>query len=175
MSRTPKLIFASVLFAYSALMGTLPTQARHDQIKSEDKIDAGTPLSAADEKHLLEDNFVLTTKVAAIPLPVQKKMLGTGVRDGMADFGQPYEPSDMVGPKPLPFRRLIFAGTSPGYCVVYNEYGGYGMGQEVSLYHLLPGQVVSVWHASLRSESGYLTLAQLQEAVSKSKHLKNAK
>ncbi len=175
MSRTPKLIFASVLFAGFALMDTVPTQARQDQIKPEDQLASGTTLSAADKKHLLEDSFVLVKRVSAIPPLVQKKILGSGVRDGMADAGQPYEPSDMVGPKPLPFRRLVFAGTSPGYCVIYNEYGGYGTGQEVSLYRLSPGQAVLAWRANLRSESGYLTLTQLRDAVSKSKPYKNVK
>lgn len=110
-----------------------------------------------------------------MPLPVQKKILGTGVRDGMADAGQPYEISDMAGPKPLPFRRLILAGTSLGYCIVYDEYGGYGIGQEVSLYRLSPSQAVLAWRANLRDQRRYLTLTQLQSAVAASKLYKDAK
>lgn len=175
MSRTPKLILASFLFAGCALMGTFPAQAKQGHVKPDSQIDAATPLSAADKKHLLEDNFIVVKTVAAIPLVVQKKILGTGVRDGMADAGQPYEPSDMVGPKPLPFRRLIFAGTSLGYCVVYNEYGGYGTGQEVSLYRLLPGQAVLAWRGHLRDQGRYLTLVQLQSAVAASRLDKKVK
>lgn len=93
----------------------------------------------------------------------------------MADAGQPYEPSDMVGPKPLPFRRLIFAGTSLGYCIVYDEYGGAVSGQEMLLYRLLPGQAVLVWHGYLQDQSRYLTLTQFQSAVAASKLYKNVK
>lgn len=174
MSQTLKLIFASLLFAAFALTGTSSAQAKQDQVKPEDKPIAGTPLSAADKKHLLEDNFVLTTKVAAIPLAVQRKLLGKATEDKMADAGQPYQFTDGLGPKPLPSRRLIFAGTSLGYCVVYNEYGGYAPGQEVSLYRLMPGQAVLAWHANVRDRR-YLTLAELRDAVSKSKLFRDAK
>ena len=92
----------------------------------------------------------------------------------MADAGQPYQVTDVIGPKPLPFRRLVFAGTSPGYCVVYNEYGGYGTGQEVSLYRLMPGQAVLAWQANVRDQR-CLTLAELRDAVSQSKLHKNVK
>lgn len=175
MSRPLKLIFAGALLAGFTLMGASSVQARQDTIKPEDQFVAGTPLSAADRKHLLEDKFVLVKAVSAMPLLIQKKILGTGTRDGMADADQPYEISDMVGPKPLPFRRLVFAGTSPGYCVVYDEYGGAVTGQEVSLYRLLPGQAVLAWRGYLQDQSRYLTLTQLQGAVAASKLYRNAK
>ncbi len=163
MARALKLIFAALLFAGLTLMGMAPTQAKQSQLTS------GTPLSPADKKHLLEDNFVLATKVAAIPLLVQKEMLGSGIRGGMADAGQPYEISDMVGPKPLPFRRLVFAGTSPGYCVVYNEYGGFATGQDVSLYRLLPGKATLVWYADLQNGRKCLSLLELRRVIDKGK------
>ena len=87
----------------------------------------------------------------------------------MADFGQPYEPSDMVGPKPLPFRRLVFAGTSPGYCVVYKECGGFGTRQEVSLYRLPPGQALLIWQADLQDDRKLLSLPELRSVIGKSK------
>ena len=174
MSRIQKLVFAGVLLTSFALMGA-SVQAKQDPIKPDDQFILGTPLSVVDKKHLLEDKFVVAKTVAAMPLPVQKKILGTDTRSGMADAGQPYEISDMVGPKPLPFRRLVFVGTSPGYCVVYDEYGGVGTGQEVSLYRLSPGRAVLVWQANLRDQSRYLTLAQLQSAVAASKLYRNAK
>ena len=143
MSQIPKLIFAGLLFTGIALMDTGPTQAKHSQ-------STGTPLSAADKKHLLEDNLVLVKTVAAIPPPVQEKMLGIDARGGMADPSQPYQATDVLGPKPLPFRRLIYAGTAPGYCFVYNEYGCFAAGQTVSLYRLLSGKAVLVWFAYLQ-------------------------
>ncbi len=163
MSRTPKLIFAGFLFAGFALNSAAPAQAKQDQLTS------GTPLSAADKKHLLDDNFVLVKTVAAMPLPVQKKILGTGIREGMADVGQPYETSDMVGSKPLPFQRLIYTGTAPGYCFVYRECGGFGTRQEVSLYHLSPGQAVLVWQADLQDDKKLLSLPELRSVIDKGK------
>ncbi len=176
MSRTQKLICASLLFAGFALMGLSSAQAKQDHIQPKDQLSSGTPLSAVDKKHLLEDNFVLVRTVAAIPQSVREKLLGKEVLSGMADAGQPYQITDYItGPKPLPFRRLIYAGTSPGYCFVYYEGGGYGTYQEVSLYRLMPGQAVFAWQANLRDQSRYLTLAQLQSAVAESKLYKKAK
>ena len=130
MSRTPKLIFAGFLFAGFALTGTAPTQAKQDNLIHEEKLVPGTLLSAFNKKHLLNDNFVIVNIVQALPLPVQRKLLGSDTEAGMANPGQPYSITDVVGPNPLPFRRLIFAGTASGYCFVYYEYGGFATGQD---------------------------------------------
>ena len=61
MSRTLKLIFASVLFAGFALTDTFSAQAKQDQTIQEPKSVPGTLLPATDKKHLLEDNFFLVT------------------------------------------------------------------------------------------------------------------
>ena len=173
MSQKP-LIFAGLLFAGVALMGISPTQAKRAPIKPADQLDARTSLSDADKKHLLEDNFVLVKTVAAIPSLVQKKLLGQSIEAGMADAGQPYQFTDGLGSKPLPSRRLVFAGTSPGYCFVYDEYGGYAPGQEVSLYHLLRGKAILKWHADLQhadtqDDKKHFTLPELRSVVDKGK------
>lgn len=139
MSRTLKPIFASLFFVGFALMGTVPAHARQEPLPS------GTPLSASDKKHLLEDNFVIVNTVSALPKGVQRLIVGTSIRGGMADAGQPFEMSDMVGPKPLPSARLIFAGTAPAYCVVYNEHGGFGYWTQVSLYRVSAENAALVW------------------------------
>lgn len=145
------------------------------EAKHKDPSYQSTPLSNMDKQHIMQDNFVLVKTVQALPPAVQTSLLGSHGREGMADAGQPFAITDVVGPKPLPFRRLILAGTSLGYCIVYDEYGGYGTGQEVSLYRLSPSQAVLAWRANLRDQRRYLTLTQLQSAVAASKLYKDAK
>lgn len=169
MSRTLKLIFASLLLAGLALMGTVSTQARQDHVKPEDLLTSGTPLSAADKKHLLEDNFVVVKTVAAIPQLVQEKVLGIDARGGMVAAGQPYQATDVIGSKPLPFRRLIYAGTAPGYCFVYNENGGFAAGQAISLYRLLPEKATLVWQVDLQDDKKLLSLLELRSVIAKGK------
>lgn len=72
MSRTPKMIFASILFTNFALMGIASAQAKQNQVKLDDQFVVGVPLSAADKTHFLEDNFVVVKTVAAMPLAIQK-------------------------------------------------------------------------------------------------------
>lgn len=163
------LTFAGVLLSGLALTGTVSAQAKQDRVQPKNQVDGGTPLSVSDKKHLLEDNFAVVKTVAAVPLLVQKEILGDGERDGMADAGQPFERTDMLGPKPLPFQRLIFAGTSSGYCFVYSEQGGFAYWMQVSLYRLSAGQAILVWRGTPHGNLTVLDLAQLRDAINKGK------
>ncbi len=125
----------------------------------------GAPLSAQDKQHILQDNFVLVKTVQAVPQGVQHNLIGKDIGDGMADAGQPFERTDYVIGKPLPFQRLIFAGTSAGYCLVYNECGGFGYRTEVSLYHLVLGKATLVWRADLQNSSIVFDLPQLRNEI----------
>lgn len=121
MSAMQKLVAVACL----GLLGAVPAQAKHNHAKPKSVAVAMPVLSAENKQHLLNDQFTVVKKVQAIPQSVLSVLLGKGPLDGMADAGQPFEKSD-VPRGDLPFRRLIFAAVSPGYCLVYNEYGGYG-------------------------------------------------
>ena len=129
-------------------------------------------LSEQDKLHLLRDAFTVVKTVWEVPEPVHKQLLGKSkdLLDGMADFGQPFQTTDMVGPKPLPFRRLVFAATSQGYCLVYYEYGGYGYGQEIELVRLFGGQVVRAWAGSLTETRRLLNLPEVRTEISKGRY-----
>ena len=129
----------------------------------------GSLMTPADQQHLFSDNFALVYTVRQIPQSVQQRLLGKGERQGMADAGKPFERTDMVGPIPLPFRRLVFAAVSADDCLVYNQYGGFGEGTEVSYYHLAAGQAALVWRATLMDLSGSLSWPQLRGQISKGK------
>ena len=129
----------------------------------------GSLMTPANQQHLFSDDFALVYTVRQIPQPVQERLLGKGERQGMADAGKPFERSDMVGPIPLPFRRLVFAAVSASYCLVYNQYGGIVEGTKVSFYRLSAGQAVLVWKAALMDFSGSLSWPQLRGQISKGK------
>ena len=150
-----------------AMMTTQAAQAGHSKPKP--TLAPVITMPEQDKQHLLQDTFVVVKTMREIPEGVRKQVIPNGkdVRSGMADPGQAYETSDMVGPKPLPFQRLIFAATSQGYCLVYYEFGGYGLGQQVELFHLSGGQATEVWSGSLTGARQLLTLAQLRAQISK--------
>ena len=129
----------------------------------------GPAMTLTDKQHLFGDAFALVNTVRQIPTPVQERLLGKDLRDGMADAGKPFERSDAVGPIPLPFRRLVFAAVSAGYCLVYNQYGGFGEGTEVSFYRLSAGQAALVWRAALMDSSGALNWPQLRSEIGRGK------
>ena len=122
-------------------------------------------LSAADKHHLLSDKFTIIHKLRDIP--VLSPPLSTESFDTMADPGQPFQDTDVVIGKPLPFRRLIFAARSSNYCIVYFEHGGIAYGTEASLYHLAGAKIVLVWHARMRESVPSKTLPSLQSKISK--------
>ena len=140
------------------------------QAKQKDAQNQGTPLSPVDKQHILQDNFVLIRTVHAMPTAVQTTLLGSHGRGDMADAGQPFAITDVVGPKPLPFRRLIFAALSLKYCLVYNEYGGIAYGTQVSLYQLSGTDAILVWQAYvLQGGRKVFDLQQLRDAIDKGK------
>ena len=116
-------------------------------------------LLAVDKQHVLNDNFTVVNKVPDIPGPVLGILLGNKSFDTMADPGQPFQETDVVIGKPLPFRRLIFAARSANYCLVYFEHGGIAYGTEVSLYRLSDPKVVLVWHARMQESGPSKTLS----------------
>lgn len=165
MSAIQKLLAVACL----GLLAAIPAQAKHGQAKPKSVAVAVPVLSAEAKQHLLSDQFTVVKKVQAIPQSVLSVLLGKSPWGGMADAGQPFQRDDVVRSN-LPFRRLVFAAVSPGYCLVYNEYGGYGEGREVSLYRLAFGQARLVWRGGLTDNSNVLSLAQLQSKIRDGKY-----
>lgn len=122
-----------------------------------------------DKQHLLHDTFAVVKSVREIPEPVRRQIIpdGKDVLDGMVDPGQSYQTTDVLGPKLLPFRRLIFAATSHGYGLVYYEFGGIFSGQKIEFFRLSAGQAFLAWSGSLTGARQSLTLSQLRAEISK--------
>ena len=157
------------MFVFAGLLFLCLTTANAVQAKQKDAQNQGMPLSQIDRQHVLQDNFVLVKTVQALPKTVQNSLRGNHGDIGMADAGQPFERTDYIIGKPLPLRRLIFAAISPGYCLVYNEHGGYGYWTQVVLYRLSSGQAILVWGGTPRERMDILTWPQLRSAVADGK------
>lgn len=142
------------------LISVVPAQARHN------KPNPAFAIQSLDKQHMLQDHFVILKTVRAIPKSVLSRLLGKYPEDGMADVAQPYEHTDAPPPGPrLPLRGLVLAALSPKYCIVVDNYGGYGEGTEVSLYRLSAMPADLVWKANWRDASGRFDLPHLQNDV----------
>ena len=66
---------------------------------------------------------MIVKTVKELPKSVLNGLLGIEEMQGMADAGKPFQESDVIeSHKPLlPFRRLVFAGLSAEYSLIYNE------------------------------------------------------
>ena len=155
-----------------ALISGPTAHARHSKGQPKPTPAPIVTLSEQDKQHLLQDTFTVVKTVREIPEPVLKQLVpdGKNVLNGMAEPNQPFQITDVLGPKPLPFRRLIFAATSPGYCLVYYEYGGYGYGQTVELFRLSDGQASRVWAGSPTETRRLLSLPELRTEISRGRY-----
>jgi hypothetical protein len=121
-------------------------------------------LSRQDKRHLLHDTFAVVRTVWEIPKPVQKQLFHDGKDglNGMVDPGQEYQATDVID-KILPYRRLIFAAISQGYCLVYYESGGW---QSVDLFRFSSGQAKRTWAGNLVwAHYRPLTLTELRTQI----------
>jgi len=124
-------------------------------------------LSEQDKQHLLYDTFTIVGTVREIPEPARARLLGSSALtlSGMADSGQPFQATDVVGPKPAPFYRLVFSAASQGYCLVYYEHGGIAHSHKVDFFRLSGGRADHIWGADLTGVNSPLTLAQLRTEI----------
>lgn len=159
------------VLAILALWSAPAAHAKHS--KAQPKPAPAITLSEQDKQHLLHDALTVVRTVREIPEPVRKQLLGNSKAplDGMADFGKPFQMTDVVGRNPPPFRRLIFAATSQGYCLVYYEFGGYGYGQMVTLFRLSGDQAERAWTAQMNDARRLLSLPELRDKISVGRYL----
>lgn len=104
-------------------------------------------LPAALRAHVQNETFGIVTSIRGLPL---------GVRDGLQTlFGSPtldiaepngdFEASGVVVSSLLPTRRLVAAGCSTEYCLVYYQRRGNGPTWHVALFHWTPAATRFEW------------------------------
>jgi len=83
-------------------------------------------LSSALRSHLRAETLSPIATVSALPAAVREALrdLFKDTTLILADPGAPFQATDVVMGKPLPWRRMIAAGCSQDHCVVYYERGG---------------------------------------------------
>lgn len=161
-----KTYFAIALAALTLFLSA-PAHAKHPKASPQPTISSNQPLTPEDREHLLNDTFTVVKTVREISQPVQDLLLkyAADPLDGMADPGKEWQESDMLGPKPLPSRRLILAANSPHYSLIYDEHGGYGYYKLISFYRLTGGSAKLVWSGGVENSPGLLSFDQIRALI----------
>ena len=123
------------------------------------------PLSDAVRTHVKDARFDIVTSIRGLPL---------GVRDGLQTlFGGPtldiadpkakFQATDVIVEPNLPRRRLVAAGCSTEYCLVYYERGGIAHTWQVVLFHWTPAATRFEWGGA--APGGLASIEKVRNAV----------
>jgi len=105
------------------------------------------PLSETVRGHVKDERFQIVTSVRGLPLGVRDE-LQTLFRTQALDIAEPgaaFQATDVVVNPKLPIRRLVAAGCSIEYCLVYYERGGIAHTWQVALFHWTPAATRVEW------------------------------
>jgi hypothetical protein len=130
--------------------------------------------AAAEATHLsADDRKVLTTPGALVevrrtdqvPSPVWTAFAAATPDHAvtMANPGGKWQATDVILEGNLPWRRLIFAGTSDRYVLLYYERGGIAHSHHLVLFHLDGEEARMVWRAA--PDSSLQSLADVPAAI----------
>jgi hypothetical protein len=122
-------------------------------------------LSAALRAHVKDARFGIVTSIRGLPL---------GVRDGLqtlfgsqsldiAEPGAAFQVTNVIVSPKLPIRRLVAAGCSNDYCLVYYERGGTARTWHVALFHWSPAATRFEWGAT--APGGLATIDDVRKAI----------
>ncbi len=150
MSHTKFLFAIGVSFCAVALVGS---QAA-----------APAALSGALRDHVKAGPFQIVTAVRGLPIGVRdglQKLFGSKTLD-IAEPAAEFQVTDVVV-KPLPIRRLVAAGCSIDYCLVYYERGGGAHTWHVALFHWSPAATRFEWGGT--APGGLKTVDDVRNAI----------
>ena len=124
-----------------------------------------TALSEALRAHVKNDQFGIVTSVRGLPLGVRNElqtMFGSQTLD-IAEPGAEFQVTDVIAKANLPIRRLIAAGCSTEYCLVYYERGGIAHTWHVALFHWTPAATRLEWGGT--APGGLANIDDVRNAV----------
>src|SRR5262245_17946949 len=103
-------------------------------------------LSGALRERVKSDPFQIVTSIRGLPLGVRDKLqtLFGGQSLDIAEPRAEFQATAAVKPN-LPLRRLVAAGCTIEYCIVYYERGGSAHTWHVALFHWLPEETRFDW------------------------------
>jgi hypothetical protein len=122
-------------------------------------------LSEALRAHVKDGRFQIVTSVRGLPLGVRdglQTLWGTADLD-IAEPGAEFQVTDKIGNPKLPIRRIVAAGCSTNYCLVYYERGGSAHTWHVALFHWTPKATRFEWGGS--APGGLATIDEVRKAV----------
>jgi hypothetical protein len=125
---------------------------------------SAAPLSGKLRSRLQTERFGLVTAVRGLPLGVRdelQKLFDSKTLD-IAEPGAAFKVKD-GGDSRLPTRRLIAAGCSYDYCLVYYERGGSAHTWRVALFHWTPDATRFEWGAT--APGGLKTIDDVRRAI----------
>src|SRR5688572_22585323 len=123
------------------------------------------PLSGALRDVVKNERFDVVTSIRGLPI---------GVRDGLQtlfgsqtlDIAEPaaeFQVDDLIVNPTLPNRRLVAAGCTIQYCLVYYERGGVDHTWHVALFHWTPAATRFEWGGT--APAGLKTIDDVRNAV----------
>ena len=122
-------------------------------------------LSGALRSHVADERFGIVTSIRGLPLGVRdalQTLFGSLTLD-IAEPGAEFQVTDVIVNPNLPTRRLVAAGCSIEYCLVYYERGGKGHTWLVALFHWTPEATRFEWGGT--GPGGLATIDDVRKAV----------
>ena len=126
---------------------------------------APAALSAALQDQVKNGRFGIVTSVRGLPLGVREglqTLWGSRTLD-IAEPGAEYQATDVIVKPGLPIRRMVAAGCTIEYCLLYYERGGIAHTWHVVLYHWTPAATRFEWGGA--APGGLKTIDDVRKAV----------
>ena len=112
-----------------------------------------------------QERFAIVTSVRGLPLGVRdglQKLWGSQTLD-IAEPGAAFRVNDVPSVSKAPTRRLVAAGCSYDYCLVYYERGGRAHTWHVALFHWTPDATRFEWGST--APGGLVTIDDVRRAI----------
>ena len=126
---------------------------------------APAALSAALRDHVKDDRFQIVTSIRGLPLGVRgglQTLFGSQTLD-IAEPAAEFQATDVKVKPNLPIRRLVAAGCTIEFCLVYYERGGIAHTWHVALFHWTPSETRFEWGG--RAPGGLATISDVRKAI----------
>ncbi len=129
---------------------------------------APAPLPGALRDIVKNERFQIVTSVRGLPLGVRNRlqeMFGSQqtLDIDIAEPGAEFQVTDVIVNPQLPIRRLVAAGCTIEYCLVYYERGGIAHTWHVALFHWTPEATRFEWGGT--APGGLATIDDVRNAI----------
>jgi hypothetical protein len=129
------------------------------------QVQPSAELSATLRDYVKDGRFGIVTSIRGLPLGVRdglQKLFDSQTLD-IAEPGAEFQLSDAVVNPRLPSRRLVAAGCTIEYCLVYYERGGVAHTWHVALFHWTPEATRFEWGGT--APGGLKTIDEVRRLV----------